>query len=469
MTLRFFAFSAIGIFSISSATGSSENSAQQNLATQHSIHQTDTALLTNNHLTGNTSREAYTQPFAGLTEQELAQFFRGRSIFRQSWVIPPAQDTLVGLGPLYNRIACISCHLKNGRGRAPEANERMQSMLVRLSIPGNTIHRGPKPHPDYGTQLNEEGVPGVPGEGRAQIMWEYHSVELADAPPVRLRKPKILFSGLNYGELEPVLTSARIGPPIFGLGLLDAISDTDLIAMAKQQKPDGVKGKVNQVWDIATQQIRIGRFGAKANTASLRAQIADAMLGDLGITSDLLPQENCLPQQVACKKSPSGGSPELSNQQLDDLEFYMRHLAVPAQRNQHNPQVTAGKKLFTAIGCTTCHRAELTTAKNYPHQHLANVTINPYTDLLLHDMGEGLADNRPDFQASGREWRTPPLWGIGLTESISEYQAYLHDGRAQTLTEAILWHGGEAEKVRARYQQLTRTDREAIEKFLLSL
>lgn len=423
-----------------------------------------------NHITHNQTREAYAQPFEGLNEAELAQFFRGRGIFRQSWVIPPATDALVGLGPLYNRFACISCHPKNGRGRAPDnARERMQSMLVRLSVAGTAARGNPKPHPRYGNQLNEEGVPGVAGEGRAQLQWEYHITAFADGAQIRLRKPQIMFSELHYGPLQPVLTSARIGPPVFGLGLLDAVSEQDLLARARQPKPDGITGKVNQVWDIASEQVRSGRFGAKANIASLRSQIVEAMLGDLGITSNLLPHENCLPHQNACKKSLSGNTPELNDEQLDDLEFYFRHLAVPARRDSENRQVRAGEKIFAAIGCAHCHLPQLHTAKNYPHKHLAGLTIQPYTDLLLHDMGEELADNRPDFQATGYEWRTPPLWGIGLTESINEYQAYLHDGRAQSLAEAILWHGGEAEKVRERYRKLSLTERAALEQFLLSL
>lgn len=426
------------------------------------------------HITNNQTREAYAQPFAGLSEEERAQFFRGRSLFRQSWVIAPARDTAVGLGPLYNRIACVSCHPKNGRGRAPDdASERMQSMLVRLSVPGKTKHGGPKPHPRYGNQLNEEGVPGVPGEGRAQLQWEYQIIKFADGTKIRLRKPQLTFSELNYGPLyneqEATLTSVRIGPIIYGLGLLDAVSEKDLLSLAQQQKPDGIKGNVNRVWDITSQQTRVGRFGGKANTASLRSQIVDAMLGDLGITSSLLPNENCLSHQHACLRALSGGSPELKDEQLADLEFYFRHLAVPARRNRDDPQVKDGEKLFAEIGCATCHRTELTTAKNYPHKHLVNLTIQPYTDLLLHDMGEGLADNRPDFLANGREWRTPPLWGTGLTEFINEYQAYLHDGRAQTFAEAILWHGGEAEKVRERYLKLSRLERNALDQFLLSL
>ncbi len=464
MTLRFSTAIIFSIFSISTAINAIELSTQQRATANHAI----------NHVTNKITREAYAQPFAGLSEQELAQFFRGRNIFRQSWVIAPAKDTLVGLGPLYNRIACVSCHPKNGRGRAPnDASERMQSMLVRLSISGTTKHGGPKPHPRYGNQLNEEGVPGVSGEGRAQLQWEHQTIEFTDGTQIRLRKPQLIFSELNYGPLykdqEPTLTSARIGPIVYGLGLLDAVSEEDLLTFAQQQNPDGIKGKVNRVWDIAEQQHRIGRFGAKANTASLRSQIVDAMLGDLGITSRLLPNENCLPHQQACLRALSGGSPELNDEQLADLEFYFRHLAVPARRNTNHPQVNAGEKIFSEIGCARCHRPELRTAKTYPYKHLANLTIQPYTDLLLHDMGEGLADNRPDFQATGREWRTPPLWGIGLTNFINEYQSYLHDGRAQTLTEAIVWHGGEATKVRERYLKLPHHERDALDQFLLSL
>lgn len=430
--------------------------------------------IVDNHVTGNQTREAYSQPFTGLTDAELAQFFRGRTLFRQSWGIAPASGTAVGLGPLYNRIACVSCHLKNGRGRAPDnAQERMQSMLVRLSVPGTTLHGAPKPHPRYGNQFNEEGIPGVPGEGRVQVHWQYHKVNFADGTAIRLRKPQLHFSELHYGALyeqqQPILTSARIGPSVYGLGLLDAVSEDELQKIAQQPKPDGVTGNINRVWDIASQQTRHGRFGAKANVASLRSQIAEAMHGDLGITSSLLPQENCQPQQTACLHAARGGTPELTDEQLTDLEFYLLHLAVPARRHRNDPQVKVGEKIFIDTGCAVCHRTELRTAKNYPHKHLANLSIHPYTDLLLHDMGAGLADNRPDFKATGREWRTTPLWGIGLTAFISEYQAYLHDGRAQSLTEAILWHGGEAQTARERYRHLSQQKRDALEQFLLSL
>lgn len=428
------------------------------------------AIAENSHISANQTRKAYGQPFSSLNTAEKEIFFKGRSLFHQSWVIAPAKDPLTGLGPLFNRISCASCHPKNGRGRAPDnPQERMMSMLVRLSVEGETSEGGPVPHPHYGLQLNEEGIPTVPGEGRAQVHWQYSLVSLADGTQIQLRKPTLKFVDLNYGPLDAVLSSPRIGPPVFGLGLLEAISDADLKQQAQRKKADGIVGKLNQVWDISSQQTRIGRFGAKANVASLRAQTAEALLGDLGITSPLLPKENCMPVQQECQQAPSGGTPELTRAQLDELEFYFRYLAVPARRNINDPQVIAGEKLFYNIGCAKCHKATWQTAPDHPHKALANLTINPYSDLLLHDMGEGLADDRPDFLANGREWRTAPLWGIGLTQLISEYQAYLHDGRARTLTEAILWHGGEADIVTNRYKSLSKSDRKFLENFLLSL
>ncbi|RYY03522.1 MAG: thiol oxidoreductase [Gammaproteobacteria bacterium] len=415
-------------------------------------------------------REAFGQPLAGLSTDELESFFRGRSLFRQSWVVAPAKDTLVGLGPLYNRISCASCHPKNGRGRAPEnETERMQSMLVRLSVAGKDEHSAPKPHPIYGNQLNEEGVPGVPGEGIASIKWQEFEMALAAGTRVPMRKPLLSFYDLHYGPLDKVQTSMRVGSPVFGLGLLQSVAQTDLENFEKDVKSNGVKGKINWVWNAETQEIAVGRFGLKANNPSIRTQILDALIGDLGITSHLHPNENCMPLQVECLKAPSGNNPEFSDAQLADVEFYFLDVAAPARRNSDDPVVQKGETIFREIGCAQCHRETLHTEKNNQLPHLSELEIHPYTDLLIHDMGSGLADNREDFGASGRDWRTTPLWGIGLTQLISESQSYLHDGRARTLTEAILWHDGEAKISREKFAALSRVKRDAFETFLLSL
>jgi CxxC motif-containing protein (DUF1111 family) len=416
-------------------------------------------------------REAFSRPLPALDETQREPFFRGRSLFRQSWVIAPAQDKAVsGLGPLYNRLACISCHGKNGRGRAPDGpDERMLSMLVRLSVPGRNPHGGPRPHPAYGDQLNEEGIPGVPGEGRASLHWVEHTERLADGEIVRLRAPRLSFHQLGYGPLASVLTSPRVGQQVIGLGLLGAVPAADLERFARETKPDGVRGKVNRVWNPETRQLEAGRFGHKANMPSLRAQIAGAFLGDIGITSALFPQENCTAAQHACQQAPSADAPELSPRQLDDVAFYLAHLAVPPQRNAEEPQVMRGEQQFARIGCAVCHRPELKTATDAKFPLLAGRTFQPHTDLLLHDMGKGLEDGRPDYLASGRQWRTAPLWGIGLTETISEHTQFLHDGRARNLLEAVMWHDGEAAAARRRFARLPLQEREDLQAFLRSL
>lgn len=416
-------------------------------------------------------REVFSQPLPSLNEAERVAFFRGRGLFRQAWVVAPARDSEVdGLGPLYNRLSCGACHPKNGRGKAPDTPaERMQSMLVRLSVPGVGPHGGVVPHPVYGDQLNEEGVPGVPGEGRAVLLWRSKTVQLAGGERVSLRFPLLRFKELAYGDIAPVLTSPRVGQPVYGLGFLEAVPDAALEALEQEAKADGVKGHVNRVWDVVAQRTVVGRFGWKANMPNLTQQTAGAMLGDLGITSPLFPEENCTPTQNACRQAPSGGHPELSAAQLADVVSYLTHLDVPARRDPKDPKVMQGEAAFARLGCALCHRPSLPLPEGGGPGGAQAAAIAPYTDLLVHDMGADLADGRPDFTASGREWRTPPLWGIGLTALVLEGESYLHDGRARTLQEAILWHGGEARVARERYASLPRGERDALLAFLRSL
>ena len=416
-------------------------------------------------------REAFSQPVAGMSDAQREQFFRGRTLFRHSWTAAPSKDTqFVGLGPLYNRLACISCHQKNGRGHAPAGpDERMQSMLVRLSVPGEGPYGGPKPHPVYGDQLNEEGIPGVPREGRASVHWQEAAVTLSDGTVVPLRWPRFDFVELAYGPLDDVLVSPRVAPTVFGLGLLETVPTSALEGRAREPKPDGIRGHVNRVWDVARNESVAGRFGLKANAPGVRQQIAAAFIGDLGITSVLFPNENCMPLQTACRNAPSGGHPELTQAQLDDIEFYVTHLAPPPRRRTGDPEVQRGEKLFLEAGCSLCHQPTLPTGAHPKYPLLSDKSIAPFSDLLLHDMGEGLADHRPDYLAGGRDWRTPPLWGIGLLATVNEITNFLHDGRARNVEEAVLWHGGEAQLARDRYVKLSRTQREDLVRFLESL
>ncbi|MEF3075626.1 di-heme oxidoredictase family protein [Methylobacter sp. Wu1] len=418
------------------------------------------------------TREAYSRINPEVTREQRAEALRGRSLFRQSWVVPPAQDIeIAGLGPLYNQLSCLSCHPKNGRGQPPEnPQQAMRSMLVRLSLPGQDPHGAPLPHPVYGNQLNEQGVPGVPGEGWVRVDYREESVTLPDGETVGLRTPLYQFTDLQYGPLNAdIRFSPRVGPPVFGLGLLEAISDQTILHLAEAGRQQGVNGHPNHVWDAERQRPAIGRFGLKANVATLRQQIAGAFVGDMGITSSLHPKENCTAVQIACKQSPSARQPELTDAQLDAALGYLRLLQVPARRDADDPMVQQGERTFTAIGCAACHVPVLTTGEFPPQPALSGQTLHPYTDLLVHDMGDELADQRPDFQAGGREWRTPPLWGIGLTARINEHSYFLHDGRARSLTEAVLWHGGEALPARQRFAGLPAEKRQSVIRFLESL
>jgi len=418
------------------------------------------------------TREAYSQPVSGLDANAMNTFYRGRTEFLQSWAVPPEGGNVSGLGPLFNRLACASCHQKNGRGHSPDtADERMLSMLVRLSLPGKGPHGSPMPHPSYGTQLNEEGIPGVPGEGRASIHWQESSVRLADGTNLKLRKPKLEFVDLAYGPLDGALTSPRVGQPVYGLGLLEAVPVSTLQHIAALQKKHGVHGSFNRVWDVVRQQEAPGRFGWKANSPSLPQQMAEAFIGDMGVTTPLFPDVQCAPQEHACRGAiPSKTQPELSGERLNDLDFFATHLAPPPRRNVDDPQVKRGERLFSTSGCAQCHTPQMKTADHprYPVTLPAQV-IAPYSDLLLHDMGAGLADGRPDFKASGSQWRTPPLWGIGLVPVVNGHSQYLHDGRARNLEEAVVWHGGEASRARDRYTKLPVDQRKDLLAFLESL
>lgn len=412
--------------------------------------------------------EAYTHPFATLSGTDAMHTFQnGRTLFRQIWTISSSEESrLGGLGPFYNRFSCIACHPGNGRGFAPDGpTQSMKTMLVRLSVAGpqNTSLT----HPVYGDQLNEFAIPGMSAEGIATIEYELITVTFADGERVVLRQPKLSFSDLAYGPLGKVQTSARIAPAVFGLGLLEHVSDEEILRQAQRPKPAGIAGRPNQVWDIAQQKVVIGKFGWKANVPNLRQQIASAFHGDLGITSSLFPHENCGAQQSTCLIQ-ANHSPELSDLQLDAIQFYLSMLDVP-QPSPPTQEIISGARLFKDTLCIECHTDQLKIDQQTNQSIRKQHTLSPYTDLLLHDMGEALADNRPDFQANGREWRTPPLWGIGLAKKVHPEATFLHDGRASNLLEAILWHGGEAKQAVEKFKQLSKQDRDALLLFLESL
>ncbi|PRQ06791.1 di-heme oxidoreductase family protein [Enhygromyxa salina] len=409
-----------------------------------------------------------------LSEPNESAFFVGNSFFNKNWVIAPASTTARdGLGPTFNARSCSACHFKDGRGRPPlSADEPMLSMLVRLSIPGVDEHGGPLPEPSYGGQLQPDAIPGVTSEGQARVTWQELPGTYADGQPYSLRQPSLELVALGFGPLaEDALMSARVAPHMIGLGLLEALPESTILALADpdDDDDDGISGRPNYVWDPLSQTTVLGRFGWKANQPGLRQQNAGAFHGDLGISSSLHPGEDCPAAQLECGAAPTGGSPELSEELLDAVTIYSRLLAVPARRDVDDPEVLNGRELFLEIGCGDCHVPRLVTGELEGFPELSNQVIWPYTDLLVHDLGEGLADGRPDYEANGREWRTPPLWGVGLFSVVNDHALYLHDGRARGLAEAILWHSGEAEPARARFVELSASERAALLRFVESL
>jgi CxxC motif-containing protein (DUF1111 family) len=409
-----------------------------------------------------------------LDDAHESAFFVGNSFFNKNWVIAPSSTTARdGLGPTFNSRSCSGCHFKDGRGRPPLTNdEPLTSMLVRLSVPGERPNGEPLAEPNYGGQLQGEAIPGVPVEALVSVSWTEMAGTYADGEPYSLRSPTISFFALAYGPMaQDVLTSARVAPQMIGLGLLEALDEDTILSFADPEDADrdGISGRPNYVWDPLTQTTVLGRFGWKANQPGLRQQNAGAFLGDIGITSSVHAQQNCPPAQAECLAALTGGEPELSDDLLDDVTTYSRLLAVPARREVDDPEVLAGREQFHALGCADCHvpRLRTGTMPNFPE--VSNQTIWPYTDLLLHDMGEGLADERPDFEADGSEWRTPPLWGIGLFSVVNDHTFYLHDGRARNLAEAVLWHGGEAEAAKQAFVEADAAGRAALLRFLESL
>lgn len=424
--------------------------------------------------------DSFAEPAPVLTYRQQQKFLRGRHHFNQNWVQFPSLGGDWGLGPTFITDRCSACHVKAGRGAPPEsADQQAMSLLVRLSVPGEGAYGGPKPHPVYGDQIQNRGLMGqdrdatflgerVFPEVDVYIDWEESTVAFDDGEKVSLRKPKIRWGKAWFGPIGPeAMTSLRMAQPIQGLGLIEAVPEATILALAEQQKSLGFNGRPNRVRDDINNTMAIGRFGWKANQPSVKQQIAAAFAGDLGVTSSLYPDMNCPGPQTDCAAQAPGNQPELIDSDWEELTFWELALAVPARRNVTDPQFQRGEKLFAEAQCAVCHVPQLTTADTFPVlPQLAKQTFRAYTDLLLHDMGEGLADGRPDFLAGGRDWRTQPLWGIGLSQTVSGSNHFLHDGRARSITEAILWHGGEAEGAKEKFRRMGKAEREALVRFL---
>ena len=435
------------------------------------------------------NRDALSQFNANLTFEQEETFKLGNALFRKLWVSSPS-STLAsdGLGPLFNARACQSCHIKDGRGHPPEGAADATSMFLRLARPPRTDEErqaledyviASLPDPIYGGQLQDLAVPGLKAEGRMVIAYQEQPVELADGSVVSLRKPSYSVADLGFGPLDPETTlSPRMTPQMIGMGLIEAIHPADILAHAdpEDRDGDGVSGRVAMARDPATGKLAVGRFGWKAQNATVRQQSSGAFAGDIGISTPDNPASHgdCTPRQAECMALPTGvqtdlGQTEAPDPVLDLVTFYSQNLAVPARRDVDDAEVLAGKKIFYGLGCTTCHVPKYVTSRKAETKAHRFQLIWPYSDFLLHDMGEGLADGQQVGSANGQEWRTPPLWGTGLTEIVNEHTFFLHDGRARNLTEAILWHGGEAQNARDGFAGLEKSDRDNLLKFLESL
>ena len=428
------------------------------------------------------SDRSYIEPGKHLDGMEKLNFWTGFSLFRDPWVIAPSSTKdRDGLGPLFNTRSCISCHLAGGRGRVPQTGEHKPSGLV-IRLGGLTAGE-PVVDSKYGGQIQPHGIAHPHAdktrlpqpEAFLDLQYEWIDGQYADGTSYRLKKPVYTLTRLSHGAIDDGIgLSPRFAPSVYGMGLLDAISDEDLLAQAdpEDNNNDGISARYNRVLDVATGTYDVGRFGLKAKQPSLHQQVAAAFRDDIGITNSLFPEESCTKVQPDCHyTSKLGGhkSVEIPDKLLTLVTQFNQWISVPPARKLNDPQVVKGRELFYASGCESCHTDSYTTDPSYPVESLAGQTIWPYTDLALHDMGSELADGIHEYSANGNEWRTPPLWGIGLQKEFRNEQAFLHDGRASTLEEAILWHGGEAEASKQTFIQLNESERQAMIAFLKAI
>lgn len=477
------------------------------------------------------SGHGFSTPMPNLTAQELEQHLAGDALFETSFTTAPNEEhpELDGLGPVFNNQDCNSCHQRDGRSSTitiPEGKERVllgpeAGIFLRMSIADGDCDMPSidnnycknTPVPDFGTQLFHRGVlkaradwqeqPFI-GQANVYLSYEYSTVTYPDGSHVQLKKPLFTIEDpydvnggdrLNSAILQDnVRYSPRNGMPVFGLGLLELIPEADILALADEDDSNGdnISGRANWVFDpVKVKQdeenpVSLGRFGWKASTPSVRVQSLGALRGDMGITNPLFPDESiagtAMHEDYLARTGfvdtgiDEQGNTEADQAFSDDVVFYAETLAVPARRNVNDESVIAGAQLFDQVNCTSCHHPEFTTASG--EQLLGGLPapdaikgqkIYPFTDMLLHDLGEGLADHRRDFRANGFEWKTRPLWGLGLTKTVNPGAGFLHDGRAASVEEAILWHGGEAEQSKTDFMALDKAERQSLLDFVMSL
>ena len=433
---------------------------------------------------------SFMSPATNLSADEITLFYSGRALAHQPWVKAPSSTTARdGLGPIYNARTCLACHINGGRGLMPiESSSRLVQGIVRLSVPGSDVIKGVIPDAHYGDQLQTQSIAlahqlgltqfnaeDVRPEANVYIDWSTQTFTYDDGQTIELRKPKLRFENLAYGKLgDDIQLSLRNAPAIIGGGLLEQIPEQAIIQnVTEQSRHKVISGRLNKAWNPATNQSEIGRFGWKANKPNLLVQTAAAFHGDMGISNPLFPNQPCMSTQINCLQAVNGNDKEgveINEKLLQQVTFFVQHIGVPsAAKPKNKRRYQLGKKLFAKLDCVVCHTPSYTTKKSSQFPALSEQKIWPYTDLLLHDMGEALADGRTDFLANGREWKTPPLWGIGLSKQVNGSQLLLHDGRARSVEEAIIWHSGEAQSSKLKFTRLSQSQRQALIYFVESL
>lgn len=480
-----------------SATGDNEDPVVENPKIEH--------LSAGETSTPDNSADAFSSRSENMTVTDRIQLFElGDDFFQNPWVAGSAStSSRDGLGGLFNNNACQDCHIRDGRGHAPdEGSDDFSSILFRTARTRITQEQNDAmlnailPNvgdSSVGGQLQQEAVADVMAEVTLSVTYEPVTVNFNDGYQVELRKPIWHFTSLHaeqgYDFDDDTLFSARVSPQMIGLGLLSLIAESDILVKQDitDSNDDGISGKANYVWSLEHEHSMLGRFGWKAGQPSLLEQAAGAFVNDMGLTNRFHQSESCLAHQTDCIATPNGNGDsvndydyEVSDTVLDAIALYSAHLSVPQRKNAYDDDVQRGKALFNELGCVGCHTAQYTTEYSVEHPELSEQVIFPYTDMLLHDMGPELADftidNQPgtpaqlyEFSATATEWRTPPLWGIGRAQVVDPKANFLHDGRARTIMEAVLWHGGEANIAKERVMGLSEKERDDLLSFLHDL
>lgn len=434
---------------------------------EYNIDETDERLSGGIQTVFDESSGSFSHAFPQMFGNNLNAHELGDIGFNATFVTAPA---LVhsGLGPIYNAVSCVRCHANDGKGKPPLPGGEIESLLMRISLQGEDAYGNPTPVPNFGNQIQNFSTFNSMAEASVKVNYSEKSGQMADGTPYSLRVPNYIISNHYTTWTGDILTSPRIAQSLHGLGLLEAVSEQTILEKEDllDADQDGISGKANYVWDFKSNMKKIGRFGWKANQPTLKQQTAAAFNGDMGITTSYFSKENSFGQSQYDKLV---DDPEITDSILNLVTFYVGSLAVPARRSTTDIDVIEGKKIFQNLKCNSCHRDAMRTKTDMAFKEVSNQLIRPYTDLLLHDMGEDLADHRPDGKADGKEWRTAPLWGLGLQQKVNGHTFLLHDGRARSIVEAILWHGGEAEKSNLSFQKLSKIERSKLLKFLESL